>query len=55
MSPLILKKIITFKITLKSIPAKLARFYPSPNIDIVPFRIKNNSKRNNMHKKAIEY
>ena len=48
-----IKKIITFIITLKSIPAKLTGF---SNIHITPLDTKNNFKRNNKHKKkTIRY
>ena len=49
-TPFNTEKIITFIITLKSIPAKLTRF---PNIHITPFHTENNSERNNMYKKTI--
>ena len=46
-TPFNTKKVITFIIMWKSIPAKLARF---PNIHITLFHTKNNFKRNNMNK-----
>ena len=51
-TPFNTKKIITFIITLKSIPAKLTRF---PNIHIILFNTKNNFKRNNLNIKNPSY
>ena len=48
MTPFNAKKIITFIITLKSIPTKLTHF---PNIKITPFHTKTNCKRKNLYEK----
>ena len=44
-------EMIKFKITLKSIPAKLTHFYTPQTYTLPLFILKNNFKRNNIHKK----